>query len=175
MKSHTDLLNTLIDALYAAPPSPEIHRYQILAAEIRGQMNPDGVTNFAIYYTREANEWIKQVSGNVTVPDFAKWLKAKYPNSDVNLPSLNNPIRKLVSAGKLKLTSTGGGRRPSVYTVVGDDGWIENTGTPPMGHLVRVKYRDGHVTLAGDKQNYRWSFSGDRDMAKRDITHYQIR
>jgi hypothetical protein len=38
MKSHTDLLNTLIDALYAAPPSPEIHRYQILAAEIRGEM-----------------------------------------------------------------------------------------------------------------------------------------
>ena len=38
MKSHTDLLNTLIDALYAAPPSPEIHRYQILAAEIRGRM-----------------------------------------------------------------------------------------------------------------------------------------
>jgi hypothetical protein len=39
MKSHTDLLNTLIDALYDAPPSPEIHRYQILAAEIRGQMS----------------------------------------------------------------------------------------------------------------------------------------
>ena len=38
MKSHTILLNQLINALYAAPLSPEIHPYQILAAEIRGQM-----------------------------------------------------------------------------------------------------------------------------------------
>lgn len=38
MKSHTELLNALIDALYKAPLSKETHDIKMLAAETRGQM-----------------------------------------------------------------------------------------------------------------------------------------
>lgn len=119
MKSHTTLLNQLIDALYAAPLSPEIHPYQILAAEIRGQMGtPTTDTKpqvSPISYVKEANEWVKNVSGEVTISDFKEWLQATHPNEQINLASLNSPVRKLVQAGKLKVLSTGSGRRPSVY------------------------------------------------------------
>lgn len=38
MKSHTELLIALIDALYEAPLSKETHDLKMLAAETRGQM-----------------------------------------------------------------------------------------------------------------------------------------
>ena len=119
MKSHTTLLNQLIDALYAAPLSPEIHPYQILAAEIRGQMGTpttDAKPQVSlISYVKEANEWVKNVSGEVTISDFKEWLEDRHPSEKVNVPSLNNPIRKLVQAGKLGVSYAGSGRRPSVY------------------------------------------------------------
>jgi len=38
MKTHTELLTELIDALYTAPITVETHPLKILAAEIKGQM-----------------------------------------------------------------------------------------------------------------------------------------
>jgi hypothetical protein len=38
MKTHTELLTDLIDALYAAPITVETHPLKMLAAEIKGQM-----------------------------------------------------------------------------------------------------------------------------------------
>lgn len=123
MKSHTELLNRILDALYAAPLSPEIHPYQMLAAEIRGQMQVTCEpctkvvnTKPPVSYIREAKEWIKHVSGQVTILDFAEWLKAKHPNAEIKMSSLNNPIRKLVKDGELEVSHTGSGRTPSVYT-----------------------------------------------------------
>lgn len=73
-----------------------------------------------ISYTKEAQEWVKEVSGKVTIADFAKWLKAKYPNQFINMTSLNSPIRKLVESQKLDVLHKGSGKRASVYCVYGD-------------------------------------------------------
>jgi len=42
MKNPVELLNQLIDALYAASPCcPEVHKLQMLAAEIKGQLQTE--------------------------------------------------------------------------------------------------------------------------------------
>lgn len=74
-----------------------------------------------IRYREEANNWIEEVSGNVTAKNFGSWLAEKHPDKSVNRNSLNAPIKLLVDEGKLAIVRRGAGKIPSIYRVVNDD------------------------------------------------------
>jgi len=93
------------------PPSP------MPAPPVRSTNGLHAAEEESLEYAKLSREWVKTVSGTVTIKTFRAWLQRRFPGVPIKKSSLNAPMKRLAASGDLIRESPGIGRKPAVYSV----------------------------------------------------------
>jgi len=166
MNTHaTNLLKQLIDGLYNAKPTPELHAHQMLAAELKGAMQA---------LLPNTSELVKKlIYGDIEVVSLETLGDDCPSHEDFQKMDMEQQTRLAAAATVKDFIDKIPAIKTTPQPTPDAGGWVENTGVMPDGDIESVKYRNGSVFNNTNKHLHRWNFANSSELPEVDITHYR--